>query len=95
MGQLLLSAVGFLLLLGWTWQFFHRLYLQMLDQPVPSGSYGWMGNWGAILFGAGWMWSLVTSLSLLQQARMEAQANATRVSPRIGEIPPAKPGRLD
>lgn len=94
-GQLLLSATGFVLLLGWMWQFFHGLYLQMLDQPVPSGSYGWMGNWGAIAFGAAWLWSLVTSLSLLQQAKMEAQAKACRVPPRFSEMPPAKPGQTD
>ena len=94
-GQLLFAGTGFALLLGWMGQFFYRIYLQQLDQPVPSGSYGWLGKWGVIFFGAGWLWSLVTSLSLLRQAKMEAQANANGVPPRIGEMPAAKPGRPD
>ena len=87
-GQLILSGTGFLLLLGWMWQFFRGIYLKAMDQPAPSAAYGWLGAWGLISFGAGWLWSLVTSWSLLQQAKREAQANASRVRPRLTELPP-------
>ena len=92
-GQLLLAGIGFVLLLGWMWQFFRAIYLQAMEQSPPPGAYGRLGLWGLILFGAGWLWSLVTSWSLWQQAKREAQANASRIPPRISEVPPQQASR--
>ena len=92
-GQLILSGTGFVLLLGWMWQFFRAMYLQAMEQAPPTGAYGRLGLWGLILFGTGWLWSLVTSWRLLQQAKREAQAHASRIPPRISEMPPTQSGR--
>jgi hypothetical protein len=92
-GQLLLSVTGFGLLLGWMWKFFYQLYQQAMDQPPTPEAYGWLGLWGLIFFGAGWLWSLVTSWSLLQEAKRAAQANASHVPPRLSEIPPMQSSR--
>jgi len=94
-GQLLLSGTGFVLLVGWMWKLFSGLYLKAMDQPPPPEAYGWLGRWGLIFFGAGWLWSLVTSWSLLQQAKRETQANEGRVPPRISEMPSPPSGRRD
>ena len=67
--QLLIALAGFGLILGWMLEYFHRVFLQQLDEPVPPDSSGWMGKWGLICFVAAWLWSLATSVSLWLQAK--------------------------
>ena len=90
--QLLLALAGFVLLVGRMVEYYYRLVLQEMDKPVSPGSYSWMAIWGVTLFGASWLWSLVTSLSLIRQAKADQQANPERVPPRIAGPPPANPG---
>ena len=49
-GQLLLALAGFVLIVGWMFELFHRVFLQQLGGPVPADSSGWMGKWGRNLF---------------------------------------------
>ncbi|MGA2786660.1 MAG: hypothetical protein ABSF60_03955, partial [Verrucomicrobiota bacterium] len=70
-GQLLLALAGFVLIVGWIFELCYSVYLQQLGNPVPPDSSGWLWKWGLLLFGAGWVWSLVTSLSLLRQAKAD------------------------
>ena len=92
-GQLLLGLAGFILIVGWMFELFHRVFLQQLDEPVPSDSSGWMWKWGLLLFGASWLWSLVTSLSLLRQAKADGQIEPKPIPPRMADLPgqPPKP----
>jgi hypothetical protein len=69
-GQLLLALAGFGLVVAW----FIKLMLQMFQQIDTGGaikSVSWIGEAGAALFALAWVWALVTSLSLLRQARDE------------------------
>src|ERR1041385_2810010 len=69
-GQLLLSVAGFVLIMGWMCCFLYvRVVAQFMDKPESSGAYGWSGKWGLILFGASWVWSWFTSLSLLRETK--------------------------
>ena len=91
-GQLLLALAGFLLIVGWMYELFRRSALQQLGEPVPPWTYGWMGRWGLILFGAGWLWALVTSISLFRQVKAEEAMEARSVPPRLSDLsdnPPA------
>ena len=60
--------------------------VQQLDEPVPPDSAGWTGKWGLICFGASWLWSLVTSLSLLRQVKSDEQAGQRPVPPRLADL---------
>jgi hypothetical protein len=92
-GQLLLALVGFVLILGWMFELFHRVSLEQLGDPVPPNASGWMGKWGSICFGASWLWSLVTSLSLWRQAKADEPAEPRPVPPHLADLPgqPPKP----
>jgi len=90
-GQLLLALGGCGLIVGWMFELFHRVFLQQLGEPVPPDSAGWMGRWGLICFGAGWLWSLVTSLSLLRQAKLDEPAEPRPVPPRMTDLPGQPP----
>jgi hypothetical protein len=82
-GQLLLALAGFVLLVGWIFELCHRVFLQQLGEPVPPDSSGWMWKWGLLFFGASWLWSLVTSLSLLRQAKSDEQVEPRPIPPRM------------
>ena len=90
-GQLLLALAGFVLIVGWMFELFHRVFLQQLGESVPPDSSGWMWKWGLLLFGAGWLWSLVTSLSLLRQAKADGQVEPKPIPPRMADLPGKPP----
>ncbi|MGA2179616.1 MAG: hypothetical protein ABSH15_08550 [Verrucomicrobiota bacterium] len=90
-GQLLLALAGFVLIVGWIIELCHHVYLQQLGEPVPPDSSGWMGKWGLICFGTGWLWSLVTSLSLLRQAKADGQVEPKPIPPRMADLPGKPP----
>jgi hypothetical protein len=90
-GQLLLALAGSVLILGWMFQLFHRVFLQQLGDPVPPDSSGWMWKWGLLLFGASWLWSLVTSLSLWRQAKLDEVAESNCIPPHLGDLPGQPP----
>lgn len=85
-GQLLLAVAGFCLIVGWMFELFHRVFLEQLGEPAPPNSFGWMGKWGLICFGASWLWSLITSISLLRQAKADEQAGQKPVPPRLADL---------
>lgn len=66
-GQLLLALAGFVLIMAWFIEEMHQFYGQ-INGDVPVQPIGNLLMWGAILFALAWIWSLVTSLSLLRQA---------------------------
>jgi hypothetical protein len=73
-GQVLLALVGFGLVVAW----FIALMTQMYEQingDAPPRSVASLGEAGGVTFLAAWLWSLVTSVSLLREARAnEAQS---------------------
>lgn len=91
-GQLLLSVGGFCLIVTWMVCHFYNNIREATSQGTVAHSNGWMAKWGLISFGAGWLWALATSLSLLRQAKKGEKAAENRVPPRISAPPPAKPG---
>jgi hypothetical protein len=43
---------------------------------------------GASVFGVSWLWSLVTSISLIREAKTEPPAGPAALPPRITNVPP-------
>src|SRR5258708_36012327 len=64
-GQVLLALLGFGLVLAWFITLITQMY-QQINNDAPPQSSGWLGEAGGITFAASWLWSLVTSLSLLR-----------------------------
>lgn len=81
-GQLLLAVAGFGLLVVWMcWQFTRMISLE-LNNSAPDAPKDWLWKVGVILFAAGWVWSLVTSISLLREAKAE-QLRRFDVPPKL------------
>ena len=68
-GQLLLAVAGFILVVAWFILMAMQMYQQVDGGQARQGSVAWVGELGALVFAAAWLWSLATSLSLLREAR--------------------------
>lgn len=87
-GQLLLSIIGFLLVIFWFLRTMQEYY-SLLDSPSVTVSYAKFGISGALFFAAAWLWSLLTSISLLRQGKAnEAKNGPVMPPPRITNPPP-------
>ena len=87
-GQLALAVAGFVMVVVW----FFKIMIQYLGQitgDVQPQPVGWIGLTGGILFVASWLWSWVTSVSLLFEARRNAVAGPRgQVGPSGDPVPP-------
>ena len=88
--QLLLALAGCGLILMWLWKNFYSLAFQPLSGPdstTTPGGYSWSGKWGLFCLVASWVWSGITSLALLRQAKRESPTTSPTVSPLPGASP--------
>jgi hypothetical protein len=93
LGQLLLAGTGFGLFTAWFLNVLLTYYsLMFSDAPVAEPNLRhelWKS--GLLLFGAAWLWALITSLRLLREARANAHRALTQGEanpPVIGRQPP-------
>jgi len=89
-GQLALAVAGFVMVVVWFFEIMIQYYGQVTGD-VQVRSVGWIGEVGAILFVASWLWSLVTSLSLLRQAKADGQVEPKPIPPRVADLPGQPP----
>jgi hypothetical protein len=86
-GQLILALAGAGMVTAWFVLVVVQVYNQ-IDEGAQPRSVAWLGEAGALVFAAGWLWALLTSLSLIREAREE---EGPLVPPRL---PPGdQPGR--
>ena len=81
-GQLLSAVAGFGLLLFWLVRYFNNAFRTVEELPALP-SLAWVGWLGAALFVGSWLWSWVTSLSLLRAAKAAEPASPAPVPPRL------------
>jgi hypothetical protein len=72
-GQLTLAITGFIFFLLWFLAVMRQFYGQ-IQGNVEIKPVGWLGLTGLGVFAAAWFWSLVTSLSLMREARRNRDA---------------------
>lgn len=77
-GQLFVAVAGFALVILWFVLRMSQLYNQIFNDAQPQ-SVAWAGEVGAAIFAAAWLWSLVTSLSVLRQARSSPSATPPKL----------------
>jgi 4a-hydroxytetrahydrobiopterin dehydratase len=70
LGQLLLFLAGFVLYCAWAYNNLSKYFSLMSFSEAPPENFGWnwMATTGVVVCVAAWLWSLVTSLSLLRGA---------------------------
>ena len=87
-GQLGIFLVGFVMFALWFVDEMRQYYDMMFNDTQPRVRY-WLVAVGVGLCAVGWLWSLVTSFSLMREAkRSEQQAMMQRSVPTPGGTPP-------
>jgi hypothetical protein len=84
-GQLLLALIGFGLLMVWFLQTI-KVYYSLADEDAPElthVSYARYFLAGALFFAASWLWSLLTSISLIRSAKVPEPLPPGSIPPRI------------
>ena len=89
--QLVLAVMGCGLFLVWFVLTLSRAYglADFNAQPETISHAAW-GEAGAVLFGVSWVWSLVTSIGILRQAKKADKEGPPPVPPRLPG-PPSGP----
>ena len=82
--ELALSLVGFGCVMGWFFEVFVQLYRQINELPPEPPRYPWLGKVGLIIFGAAWLLSWITSISVVREASRNQK----------DEPPPAVPPKI-
>lgn len=90
LGQLLLFLFGFLLFLYWFLRTTHQEFSLLTgDIDMPGPSYTKFAISGLLFCAAGWLWALLTSISLLREGKAnESKFGPTMLPPRIADPPP-------
>jgi hypothetical protein len=89
-GQLVLALIGFVLIIFWFVLTLKEYYGLIANGPdTPSVSYLKFGVGGGLFFAASWLWSLLTSLSLVRDAKTPEPLLPDQIPPRITN-PPGK-----
>ncbi len=89
LGQLLLFILGFLLFLFWFLRTMHNYYSLLsgdIDNPGPSYTRFLIS--GLLFCVAGWLWALLTSVSLLREGKANESKSGPVMPPRITNPPP-------
>jgi len=89
-GQLVLAVGGFVMVVVWFLAVMTQYYGQ-ISGGVPVRPVGWIGESGAGLFVVSWFWALVTSLSLLRQAKADDAAGTKPGPPPSTDLPGPPP----
>ena len=85
-GQLLLAFLGAGLVIYWVFKTFAEEF-NLPDTETPI-SYAKWGLSGGLFFIASWLWSLLTSLSLMRQAKEQPPKNSPGSPPPVINPPP-------
>jgi hypothetical protein len=92
-GQLVLFLIGCVMITMYFFQLDLHAYRQVIGEFGPD-PHKWLGEIGLFFFVTAWFWALVTSISLVTQAKLEEPARPQTVPSPTGS-PPAEPPKLE
>jgi|SRR6185437_6579972 len=84
-GQITVALIGFFLMIFWFFQTMKAYYGIMVGGSGKAGNVNFLIA-GALVFAVSWIWSLVTSISLIREAKVEPPTPPTPPKPPV--IPP-------
>ena len=82
-GQLTLALIGFALVIVWFVKTMKEYYSLMGEDIPVQISFSHYFLAGALIFGASWFWSLITSVSIVRSAKTPEPPPPEGVPPRI------------
>lgn len=78
--QFTLGIIGAGLIVGWiTCLVWDNIRIAAGEAPIKM-PYSWAGKYGVIVFGLAWLWALITSISILREAKQARRTGQDSVS---------------
>lgn len=88
LGEMALAIAGFLLLVAWMFRWMVRISESEMGGVLPSVPSPWLWRSGVICVVISWIWTAVTCVSLMREARDYEKS----APPRLSDLP--KPPKL-
>jgi hypothetical protein len=82
-GEMVLVVTGLVLLGAWMLQWMNRVFQSELENPLPPMPAAWLWKWGIGLIGVSCVWTILTCISLMR----EAKSNEESLPPRLSDLP--------
>lgn len=92
-GELFIVVVGLFLLGIWFFEWMNRIiHSELGDSLPPVPANGWW-QWGIGLCVVSWVWTIVTGVSLLREAKAQEKLARQNMPPRLADLnePPRQP----
>jgi 4a-hydroxytetrahydrobiopterin dehydratase len=86
-GQMLFAIIGFCLGSYYIFEMCFDSVRAAVSETTFTPLPAWWWEWAAVFFGIGWLWSLVTSVSLVLEARTNAGERRREVPPIMAGLP--------
>lgn len=91
-GKMILGLGGLLLLIAFMVIWACRVAEAEVDDTTAMPPPHWLWKAGVGLVVVSWIWTLVTSISMVREARAQEKENSQNVPPRLSDLP--KPPKL-
>jgi hypothetical protein len=91
-GKMIIGLGGLLLLVMWLFAWAARVAQSEIDDTMPTPPPNWLWKAGVGLIVVSWIWTLVTSISLMREAKAQEKEDSQNVPPRLSDLP--KPPKL-
>lgn len=92
-GEMLIVFAGLLLMGDWFIQWMNRIIQSELDEALPPVPSARLWRWGVGLIAVSCVWTVVTCISILQQARAHEKEMSQNAPPKLADLP--KPPKLN
>jgi 4a-hydroxytetrahydrobiopterin dehydratase len=89
------SVTGFCLIVMWMFKLCLGITLSEInDTPSPAVPAWWWQS-GVLFFGIGWLWSLITSISMILEAKQTGSESRRPAPPKLNDLPTNPPPILN
>ena len=82
-GEMVIVFAGLFLLGSWMFEWMNRIFQSELDNPLPPPPAAWLWKLGIGLVGVSCVWTIVTCISLMR----DAKAYEKSLPPRLSDLP--------
>ena len=91
-GELFILLAGLYLLGTWFYEWMNRIIESEMGETLPPVPANWLWQWGIGLYVVSVIWTIVTGVSLIREAKAHKAGIQRNTPPRLADLP--KPPKL-
>jgi hypothetical protein len=91
-GEMVIVFTGLFLLGAWVVEWMNRIIQSEIGETLSPVPPNWLWEWGVAFIIISWIWTTVTCVSLVREAKAQEEENRQNIPPRLSDLP--KPPKL-